>query len=76
MKNFNEWREGVTQHENPDMLIERLDDLAHKLEIELEAFEGERFEGFLNLIGNVKGLLRQLAVMKHGVEADVPKSFS
>ena len=51
MKNFNEWREGVTQHENPDMLIERLDDLAHKLEIELEAFEGERFEGFLTATG-------------------------
>lgn len=68
MKNFNEWRKDVEQTQDPDTLMEKLQILAHELEVQLDAFEGDRFDGFLNIIGSVKGLKRTLAEITHGIQ--------
>jgi hypothetical protein len=73
MKKFNEWRAEVEQTENPDLLMGKIQELAHQLEVELDAFTGERFEGFLNLIGNVKNLKRTLSEIEHGCVGQTPQ---
>jgi DNA anti-recombination protein RmuC len=67
MKNFTEWREEEQKEVNPVLLIDRLDEIAHGLETELKAFKGERFEGFLELIGSVKALQQNIAALKHQI---------
>ena len=67
MKNFNEWRQDVSQYEDPDTLMEKLQGLAHELEVQVDAFQGERFEGFLNILGSIKELKRTLAEITHGI---------
>lgn len=73
MKKFNEWRSEVDQIENPDILIKKLHGLVHELEVQLDAFQGERFEGFLNIIGGVRSLQRSLAEIETGCVGDTPK---
>jgi hypothetical protein len=65
MRKFNEWREEEYKAENPAVLIEKLEGIAHNLELELKDFKGERFEGFLELIGSVKALQTNIASLKH-----------
>ena len=73
MKKFNEWREESNQHENPDLLVSNINHLVDLLKNELEAFEGDRFEGFLNIIGGVKQLQRTLAEIDNNCVNDTPK---
>lgn len=73
MKKFNEWRADVDQVENPDVLIEKIGGLVHQLEVELDSFQGDRFEGFLNLIGGIRGLQKTLAEIEHGCVGDTPQ---
>lgn len=70
MKNFNEWRAGVDEIENPDKLMEKLKTLAHELEVQLGAFQGNRFEGFLNIVGGVRNLQRAIAEVDNGCVGD------
>jgi len=73
MKKFNEWQEETTKEENPDILISTITDLTTQLELALKNFHGERFEGFINLLGSVKGLQRTLAEINHNVVGDTPQ---
>jgi DNA anti-recombination protein RmuC len=67
MRKFNEWRDEEQKAENPTLLIDRLDGIAHTLETELKGFQGERFEGFIELIGSIKALQQNIASLKHKI---------
>ena len=73
MRKFNEWRDGVEQTENSDVLLDKIQNLVHQLEVELDSFTGDRFEGFLELIGGMKTLKRTLAEVQHGCVGDTPR---
>jgi hypothetical protein len=67
MKKFTEWRQEEQQAVSPELLIKELDEMAHNLEMKLKGFQGERFDGFMELIGGVKALQQNIASIKHGV---------
>lgn len=68
MRTYQEWQDEYTATSNPQLLYSNLEKLATLAETELKAYEGEREEGFLELIGSVQTMLRTLAAMRHGVE--------
>lgn len=70
MKNFNEWKEQHEQHEDQDLFIDRLDELADLIEQELKSFAGKRFDGILKIIGAHKDLKRSLQEIKTGCASD------
>jgi len=72
MKKLNEWRNEVDQTENPDVLMDKLHELAHQIQLELASFKGERFDGLLNVMGSVKNLQRSLAEIQHGIVGQTP----
>lgn len=67
MKTFNEWQNS-TNHEDSELLLKNVNDLVRQIKLELESFQGERFEGFLNLIGSLRGLQTTLSEIEMGVE--------
>lgn len=68
MKTYKEWHDEATVSSNPQLLYQNLEKLATLAETELKTYEGDREEGFLDLIGNVQSMLRTIASMKHGVD--------
>jgi hypothetical protein len=66
MRSFHEWREETTRDENPVLLLKNLNHLAKTLEEELKGYKGERFEGFLEMIGACNSLRRTLAEIDTG----------
>jgi hypothetical protein len=64
MKAFNEWKS--EQHDSPDKLLDIVESLAEQLSSEIKSFTGERFEGFLEMIGSVNELQKLLAHIKNG----------
>ena len=68
MRTFKEWQDEASVSSDPQILYHNLEKLANLVEVELKTYQGEREEGFLDLIGNVQTMLRTLAAMKHGVE--------
>jgi hypothetical protein len=50
--------------------MDKLSDLVHQLNVELQSFTGDRFEGFLNVIGDVKNLQRTLSEISNGIAED------
>jgi len=76
MRTLNEWREGISPNENTDVLLDKLEDIAQHAQVELEAFTGDRPDGFLNLCGAVKELKRRVAELQMGIDGDVPQSLS
>ncbi|RDJ35468.1 MAG: hypothetical protein DWQ19_11675 [Crenarchaeota archaeon] len=73
MKKFNEWQAEVNEHLDPDVLREKVNDLAHQLHLELQSFQGDRFEGFLELTGAVHNLRRVLAGLETDTLDDMPQ---
>jgi len=72
MKKFNEWKSETNQVENPEILVSKLSSLIHELEVEISAFQGERFEGFLNVVGGIRNLQRAIAEVEHNCVGDTP----
>ena len=72
MKSFNEWQEEekATLNESPENLIEKIAELTHAIEMNLKTFTGERFEGFLGLVGTVNNLKRALVEVQTGTTSD------
>ena len=68
MRTFKEWQDEATASSDPQLLYQNLEKLANLVEVELKTYEGEREEGFLELIGSVQTMLKTIAAMKHGVE--------
>ena len=68
MRTYTEWQDEYTASSNSQILYQNLEKLATLAEAELKAYDGEREEGFLDLIGSVQTMLRTVAAMKHGVE--------
>lgn len=66
MKTFNEWQKEVTVNENPEIFMDKISELCGHLENTLATFTGERFEGFLNIVGQVKNLKRELINIQNG----------
>ena len=67
MRTFKEWKDEETASSNPQLLYQNLEKLASLVEAELKSYDGEREEGFLELIGSVQSMLRTLSAMKNGV---------
>lgn len=72
MKNFREWRE--EKSDNSELLLNKIDELTTQMQEELRTFEGERFEGFLELIGGITELRRNIAAIKTGSSSWFSKS--
>jgi|GEM_PF-3991615 len=66
MKSFREWKEEDTQDENPVLLLKNLNVLAKQLEGELKEYKGERFQGFIEMIGAINSLRMTLAEIDTG----------
>lgn len=64
MKAFNEWK--LEQHDSPDRLLDTVESLAEQLNNEIKSFTGERFEGFLEMIGSVTELQKLLSHIRTG----------
>lgn len=64
MKAFNEWK--IEQHDSPDRLMDSVETLAEQLHNEIKSFTGERFDGFLEMIGSVNELQKLLAHIRTG----------
>lgn len=62
MKKFNEWK---NEESNVEEFLDNIKDLSNQLKLNLETFQGERFAGFLNLIGGVKELQRTIAEIEN-----------
>lgn len=73
MKKFNEWRSDMNESIDPSILIEKISELVNQLHMELKSFQGERFEGFLNLCGDVTSLQRTVLEIEHGIVGETPK---
>lgn len=69
MKTYNEWQHESTINENPEVLMEKMTELTHLMDDTLRNFQGERPEGFLNLIGTVNNLKRALVDLQNGTES-------
>ncbi|MHA2043425.1 MAG: hypothetical protein ACW99G_01450 [Candidatus Thorarchaeota archaeon] len=74
MRTYKEWHEEATMSSNPELLYSNLEKLAHLAEAELRQYDGDREDGFLDLIGSVQSMLKTIAALKHGV--DQPKFLS
>ena len=72
MKTFNEWKEESELPTNPNILLDKVETLTHQIETELKSFQGDRFEGLLELIGGLKQLQYALAEIKHNCVGDMP----
>lgn len=72
MKNFREWRE--EKSDSSELLLNKIDELTTQMQEELRTFEGERFEGFLELIGGITELRRNIAAIKTGSSSWFSKS--
>jgi hypothetical protein len=70
MKKFNEWQDNPTLNESPEILIEKIAELAHAMEMNLKTFTGERFEGFLSIVGTLNNLKRALVEVQTGTVSD------
>jgi len=66
MKTFNEWQE--EQSDNPDAFINNVEKLAELLNQEIQQYTGERTEGFLEMIGSVKGLRTAIQEVRNGIK--------
>ena len=53
--------------------LERRVETPKAVVVELDAFSGDRFEGFLNVIGGVKNLQRTLSEIEHGCVGHTPQ---
>ena len=69
MKSFREWKEEDTRDENPVLLLKNLSQLAKMLESELKEYKGERFQGFIEMIGAINSLRMTLAEIDTGAFA-------
>ena len=69
MISLREWKEEETRDENPVLLLKNLNQLAKMLEGELKEYKGERFEGFLEMIGAINSLRMTLAEIDTGAFA-------
>lgn len=76
MRSLTEWRQGISPNENADVLLDRLGEIAQSAQVELEAFTGDRPEGFLDLCGAVKELKRRVTELQMGITDDVPKRLT
>lgn len=65
MKKFNEWKTEVNEHLDPEVLISKLNDLAESLYFELKSFQGERFKGWSNIVGEINNLRRTLSAVEN-----------
>jgi hypothetical protein len=61
MKSFHEWQEEETRDENPALLLSNINKLATILADSLKNYQGERFEGFIEMIGASNSLTKTLA---------------
>lgn len=73
MKKFNEWKSEVNEHLDPDVLVGKVNELAHEIYSELKSFQGDRPEGFLELAGAVHNLKRVLVAMENGAVESLAK---
>ena len=68
MKSLKEWK--VETNQDSDVLLDKLESLFLQVEQELKTYQGERFDGFLNLLGVVSEARRTLAEVSNGLNED------
>ena len=76
MKSYKEWTQESTRDSNPEILLDKLNDLSQQIEQELKTFQGDRFDGFLDLVGTVRAMQRTLAEINTGTVGDAVKGLS
>lgn len=66
MKTLREWQINQTSYEDQEIFIENVAELAQSLNRALKSYEGDRFDGFLDIIGISNDFERAIADVRHG----------
>lgn len=76
MKSYREFVEESNRDSNPEILLDKLNNLSNQIEQELKSFQGDRFDGFLELVGSIRAVQRTLAEINTGTTGDAVRGLS
>jgi hypothetical protein len=66
MKTLNEWKS--EQSDNPDTFIDNIEKLTEMLNQEVQGYTGDRTDGFLEMLGSIKGLRTAVQEVRNGIK--------
>ena len=66
MKTIHEWQINQTSYKDQETFIENVNELAQSLNRVLKSYEGDRFDGFFDIIGISNDFERAIADVRHG----------